>query len=292
MKGPKPGATARLGLIAGTPVARARLGSVLMDGLTLFVALLFLAPLIWLVLGAFKTQSTLFTGPLIPESWNWRNFVDAWNSAPFGRYLFNSLLVSAASTFLVVMTSALAAFAFSRMSFPGQHALFLLALATLMIPGDVLLIPNFLTVRSFGWINSYWALIVPFAASAFGIFLLRQAFLKTPQELEDAARIDGATPMQFLLRILMPVNAPALSALSVLTFLSSWNALVWPFIATSRDEYRTVQVGLAQFNDLEGATNVPEILAATLIVISPVLLAYAFAQKWFIESAAGSGLKG
>ncbi|MFZ5993361.1 MAG: carbohydrate ABC transporter permease [Deinococcota bacterium] len=264
----------------------------LADGLTFGVALLFLAPLVWLALGAFKTQSTLFTGPLIPESWNWENFVRAWESAPFGRYLLNSLLVSSVTTLLVVLTSAMAAFAFSRLRFPGQHALFLLALGTLMIPGDVLLIPNFLTIRNFGWVNSYWALIVPFAASAFGIFLLRQAFLKTPQELEDAARIDGATPSQFLFRVLIPVNAPSISALSVLTFLSSWNALVWPFIATSRDEYRTVQVGLAQFNNLEGATNIPEILAATLIVIAPVLLVYALAQKWFIESAANSGLKG
>lgn len=264
----------------------------LADGLTFGVALLFLAPLVWLALGAFKTQSTLFTGPLIPESWNWENFVRAWESAPFGRYLLNSLLVSSVTTLLVVLTSAMAAFAFSRLRFPGQHALFLLALGTLMIPGDVLLIPNFLTIRNFGWVNSYWALIVPFAASAFGIFLLRQAFLKTPQELEDAARIDGATPSQFFFRVLIPVNAPSISALSVLTFLSSWNALVWPFIATSRDEYRTVQVGLAQFNNLEGATNIPEILAATLIVIAPVLLVYALAQKWFIESAANSGLKG
>jgi len=264
----------------------------LADGLTFGVALLFLAPLVWLALGAFKTQSTLFTGPLIPESWNWENFVRAWESAPFGRYLLNSLLVSSVTTLLVVLTSAMAAFAFSRLRFPGQHALFLLALGTLMIPSDVLLIPNFLTIRSFGLVNSYWALIVPFAASAFGIFLLRQAFLKTPQELEDAAHIDGATPSQFLFRILIPVNAPSISALSVLTFLSSWNALVWPFIATSRDEYRTVQVGLAQFNNLEGATNIPEILAATLIVVAPVLLVYALAQKWFIESAANSGLKG
>lgn len=263
-----------------------------MDALSLLVALLFLAPLIWMALGAFKTQSTLFTGPLIPESWRWENFVNAWRSAPFGRYLLNSILVAGATTLLVILTSALAAFAFARMQFPGRQALFLLALATLMIPGDVLLIPNFLTVRNFGWLNTYWALIVPFAASAFGIFLLRQAFLRTPQELEDAARIDGATPLQFLFRVLLPYNAPSVSALGVLTFLANWNALVWPFVATNRDEYRTVQVGLAQFNNLEGATNIPEILAATLIVVAPVLLVYALAQKWFIESAASSGLKG
>ena len=262
------------------------------DALALTVAILFLIPLIWLFLGAFKAADALYSGPLIPVRWDWQNFVEAWNSAPFGRYLFNSLLVSIVTTFLVVMTSAFAAFAFARMEFPGKGIVFLLALATLMIPGDALLIPNFLTVKNFGWINTYWALIVPFAASAFGIFLLRQAFMQTPKELEDSARIDGAKPSQFLFYILMPVNAPAISALSVLTFLANWNALVWPFIATSKDEWRTIQVGLTNFNNLEGSTDIPVTLAATFIVVAPVLLVYALAQKWFIESAASSGLKG
>jgi multiple sugar transport system permease protein len=191
----------------------------------------------------------------------------------------------------VILTSSLAAFAFSNLEFPGKSWLFLFALGPLMIPGDVLLIPNFITIRQFGWQNSYQALIVPFCASAFGVFLLRQAFLKTPKELEEASRIDGASPWQFLFRILMPVNAPALSALGVLTFLGMWNALVWPYIAISKDEFRTVQVGLASFTSLEGS-NIPVVLAATTLVVTPVLLVYGFAQKWFIESAASSGLKG
>uniref|UniRef100_UPI00286E0ECE carbohydrate ABC transporter permease n=1 Tax=Deinococcus sp. TaxID=47478 RepID=UPI00286E0ECE len=184
-----------------------------------------------------------------------------------------------------------AAFAFSRMQFPGKPLLFLFALGTLMIPGDVLLIPNFITIRQFGWVKSYQALIVPFVASGFGIFLLRQAFLRTPVEFEEAAKLDGASASQFLFRILMPANAPALSALAVLTFLAAWNALVWPLVATNRDEFRTVQVGLASFSNLEGS-NIPVVMAATAIVVAPVLIVYAFAQKWFIESAAASGLKG
>ena len=253
--------------------------------------MIFLGPLIFMLLGAFKEQREVFLGSFIPEQWVWQNFVEAWNGAPFGRYFFNSLLVSITVTVSVVLTSSLAAFAFSRMQFFGKGMLFIIALGPLMIPGDVLLIPNFITIRQFGWQNSYPALIVPFLASAFGIFLLRQAFLKTPQELEDASRIDGATPLQFLFRILMPVNAPALSALSVLTFLGIWNALVWPYIAISKDEFRTVQVGLASFTNLEGS-NVPVVLAATTLVILPVMVVYIFAQKWFIDSAASSGLKG
>ncbi len=269
-----------------------RLHKLVLETSSLLVGLLFLAPLIWLFLGAFKAPDALFGGPLLPRNWEWHNFIEAWNSAPFGRFLFNSLLVSSLTTLLVVLTSALAAFAFARLEFPFKSFVFFLVLGTLMIPGDVLLIPNFLTIRVFGWINSYWALIVPFAATAFGIFLLRQAFLQTPKELDDSARLDGARPLQYLFYILMPVNSPALSALAVLTFLSNWNALVWPFIATSRDEWRTVQVGLTQFNNLEGNTDIPVVLAATFIVIAPVLLVYALAQRWFIESAASSGLKG
>ncbi|MER3556213.1 MAG: ABC transporter permease [Meiothermus sp.] len=267
-------------------------GQLSLEGLSLLMALLFLAPLLWLFLGAFKAPDGLFGGPLLPQEWKWENFVEAWRSAPFGRFLLNSLVVSSLTTLSVGLTSALAAFALARMEFPFKPLAFVLALGTLMIPGDALLIPNFLTIRNFGWINSYWALIVPFAASGFGIFLLRNAFLQTPRELDDSARLDGATPLTFLFRILLPVNAPALSALSVLTFLSSWNALVWPFVATNRNEWRTAQVGLASFNNIEGNTNIPVVLAATFIVTVPVLLVYFLAQKWFIESAASSGLKG
>ena len=261
------------------------------EALSFIVAALFLIPLLWLFLAAFKPSSEIWGGPLLPTEWRWQNFVEAWNGAPFARYFLNSIVVSGLITLFVVLTSSLAAFAFSRLEFPGKHLLFLVALGTLMIPGDVLLIPNFLTVRNFGWVNSYQALIIPFAASAFGVFLMRQAFMQTPRDLEDAARIDGASSWQFLFRILMPVNKPAISALSVLTFLGAWNALVWPLIATSKDEFRTVQVGLASFTNLEWS-NVPVVLAATMIVVLPVLVIYFVAQKWFIESAASSGLKG
>ena len=264
-----------------------------LEAVSLVVVAFFLVPLLWLLLSAFKeSPAEVFTGPLIPERWFPQNFIEAWNGAPFGRYFVNSILVSVLVTASVIVTSALAAFAFARLEFPGKPVLFLIALGTLMIPSDVLLVPNFITVKNLGWLNSYWALGVPFAASAFGIFLLRQAFMQTPKELEDAARLDGATGFQFLFRILIPVNAPAVSALGVLTFLGTWNALVWPLVATSRDEMRTVQVGLASFNNLEGSTNIPVVMAATVLVVAPILIVYAFAQKWFIESAAASGLKG
>lgn len=261
------------------------------ETLSVLIGVIFLMPIVWMLLAAFKGQKEVFVGTFLPKVWVWQNFVEAWNAAPFGHYLLNSALIASTTTLAVVLSSAMAAFAFSRMQFPGKPLLFLFALGTLMIPGDVLLIPNFITIRQFGWVNSYQALIVPFVASGFGIFLLRQAFLRTPVEFEEAAKLDGASASQFLFRILMPANAPALSALAVLTFLAAWNALVWPLVATNRDEFRTVQVGLASFSNLEGS-NIPVVMAATAIVVAPVLIVYAFAQKWFIESAAASGLKG
>lgn len=261
------------------------------ETLSVLIGVIFLMPIVWMLLAAFKGQKEVFVGTFLPKVWVWQNFVEAWNAAPFGHYLLNSALIASTTTLAVVLSSAMAAFAFSRMQFPGKLLLFLFALGTLMIPGDVLLIPNFITIRQFGWVNSYQALVVPFVASGFGIFLLRQAFLRTPVEFEEAAKLDGASASQFLFRILMPANAPALSALAVLTFLAAWNALVWPLVATNRDEFRTVQVGLASFSNLEGS-NIPVVMAATAIVVAPVLIVYAFAQKWFIESAAASGLKG
>ena len=257
----------------------------------LVVGLAFLMPLIWMLLASVKDQSEAVTGGLFPSHIVLENYAKAWARADFMRYLTNSVIVSTTVTAVVILTSSMAGFAFSRLRFPGRQWLFLVALGTLMIPGDVLLIPNFMTIREFGWVNRHQALIVPFLASGFGVFLMRQAFMRTPIDLEDAARIDGARPSQFLFRILMPLNGPTISALGVLTYLGTWNALVWPLIAASREEVRTAQVGLASFNDLE-VLNIPVILAATTIVVAPVLLVYAFAQRWFIESAASSGLKG
>jgi multiple sugar transport system permease protein len=259
--------------------------------LGLVVSALFLWPLLWAVLTAFKEGREVFSGPLLPTTWRFSNFVAAWRAAPFGRYLLNSLLVSSSITALVLVTSCLSAFAFARLRFPGRALLFMLALGTLMIPFDVLLVPNYLTVRALGLLDSYAALILPFAASGFGIFVMRQAFKGSPQEIEDAARIDGAGSLTYLVRILVPMHLAPLSAVGVLTFLGAWNAYVWPLIVTSSDALRPVQVGLAHFRGVEGS-NIPLMMAATVIAVAPVLLAYALAQRWFIKSAAASGLKG
>lgn len=259
--------------------------------LGLVVALIFLVPLAWMVLTAFKPQSEVFTTGFWPTTWRPETFLDAWRSAPFGRYLINSLVVSSAITASVVATSALAAFAFTHLHFPGRSFLFALTLGTLMIPNDVLLIPNYLTIRALGLIDTYAALVVPFAASGFGILIFRQAFKQTPREIEDAARLDGAAPFVFLVRVLLPMNAAPASAVAVLTFLGAWNAFVWPLIVTESEQLLPVQVGLAALKAAEG-TNIPVLMAATTVAVAPVLVAYALVQRWFINNAVASGLKG
>jgi multiple sugar transport system permease protein len=268
--------------------ARATIGK---NILGVAVALLFLFPLAWLLLTSFKNPEDIFTQPFIPTNLRPGNYVEAWNGAPFGRYMLNSVFVSSSITVLVLLTSCLAGFALALRDFPGKRIIFAFILGTLMIPFDVLLVPNYVTAHRLGLLNTYAALIVPFAASGFGIFLMRQAFKQTPVELEEAARIDGASPLRVLFSIFIPVNLAPISALAVLTFLGAWNALVWPLIVTTRNEaIRPVQVGLTAFLSQEGS-NIPLMLAATTIVIAPVLILYAFSQKWFIKSAASSGLK-
>ncbi|MEM7737716.1 MAG: carbohydrate ABC transporter permease [Deinococcota bacterium] len=258
----------------------------------LFVAALFLLPLAWMFLTSLKDASDIFTQPLLPRRWVFGNYLEAWQAAPFGRYLLNSLFVSSSVTTLVMLTSCLAGFALARRPFPGKSIVFFLILGTLMVPFDVLLVPNYITVNRLGLLNTYGALIIPFTASGFGIFLMRQAFKQTPVELEEAARIDGASSLRILFQVFLPVNLAPLSALAVLTFLGAWNALVWPLIVTTRNEnIRPVQVGLSSFLSEEGS-NIPLMMAATAIVVTPVLIAYALSQKWFIKSAASSGLKG
>lgn len=260
--------------------------------LGLTVALLFLIPLGWMFLTSLKENQAIFREPFLPSVWRFDNYLAAWNAAPFGRYLLNSLFISSSITALVLLTSCLAGFALARKPFPGRKVIFMMVLGTLMIPFDVLLVPNYLTVHRLGLLNTYAALIIPFAASGFGIFLMRQAFKQTPVELEEAARIDGASPLRILFNIFIPVNLAQLSALAVLTFLGAWNALVWPLIVTTRNtSIRPVQVGLSSFLSEEGS-NIPLMMAATAIAVAPVLIAYIFAQKWFIKSAASSGLKG
>jgi multiple sugar transport system permease protein len=252
-----------------------------------------LLPFLWMLSTSLKGAAEVFTYPptWIPEIFVWSNFRDALTSLPFGRFYFNSFFVAISVTVLTLFTSSLAAFAFARLRFKGRDTLFLVYLATLMIPFPVLLIPNFITVRLLGWYDSYAALILPPAFSAFATFLLRQFFKGIPTDLDDAARIDGASSLRIWWQIVLPNSTAALAALAIFIFLGNWNEFLWPLVVTNSDEMRTIPVGLTMFQGQFGV-RWELLMAAAVVAMLPVLIVYILAQKWFIKGITMSGMGG
>jgi multiple sugar transport system permease protein len=219
-----------------------------------------------------------------------KNYYDAWKAVPFPRFFINSIFVSFCVTLGQVLTSALAAFAFARLEFPGRDQFFLGYLATMMIPGTVTMIPVFILLKKFNWIDSYQALILPGMFSAYGTFLLRQFFLTIPKDLEDAAVIDGCSKLRIWWTIIMPLSKAALATLTTFTFMGTWNDFMWPLIVTNSMNMKTLPIGLASFQGLY-TTNWTLLMAASMIVLLPVLVLYIFNQRYFTEGIVLSGLK-
>lgn len=219
------------------------------------------------------------------------NYSKAWYKNNFDRYFFNSFYIAVVTTFFQIFTSGLAAYAFAFMEFKGKNLLFLAFLATMMIPAQAILVPNYLILAKLHWIDTYWALIFPFCAAVFGIFLLRQFFMAVPKELYDAAIIDGCTRFGFFWRILIPLSVPAVTTMGIFTFIGSWNSFLWALIVTHRDSLRTIQVGLSTFKDAEG-TKFELLMAASTFCILPLIIGFFLAQKQFIEGISRSGMKG
>ncbi len=218
------------------------------------------------------------------------NYVTAWKSAPFGKYYLNTVFVSVVTTVLEVILSAMAAYAFAYMNFPGKNLLFGAFLATMMVPGEVLLVPNFITITRLGWIDTYYALIVPWIVSVFAIFLMRQHFLTLPMELKDAAMIDGCSHWRFLWTIVVPLSKPVIITSALLKFVGSWNAFLWVLIVTNKDKYRTLTVGLQTFSTDVG-TVYNQLMAAATLSIIPIVILFIFTQRYFVRGIARTGLK-
>ncbi len=252
-----------------------------------------LLPFIWMLSTSLKEPRDIFTYPpiWIPSRLVWENYSEAISAMPFGRFYLNSFVVAVSVTFLQILTSSLAAFAFARLRFRGREALFLLYLATLMIPFQVTMIPNFIVIRFLGWYDSYQALILPTAFSAFSTFLLRQYFLGIPMDLDEAARMDGASSWRIWWQVIMPLSGPVIAALTVFIFLGSWNNFLWPLVITTSLEMRTLPVGLSAF---QGQYNVQWhlLMAGAVIALIPVLVVYVAAQKWFVRGITLSGMGG
>lgn len=252
-------------------------------------------PFLWMLRSAFMPTKFIMRFPplWIPPEATFDNFTKLLTRQPFLHYITNSLTVATIVTVGQVVISALSAYAFARLRFPGRDKLFLLYLATMVIPVQVTLIPQYVLVSQLGWIDSYAALTVPMLSSAFLTFLLRQYFLSIPMELEDAARIDGAGYLRIFATIIVPLSGPALATSALLAFIGNWTNYLWPLIVTRSREMRTVPVGLASFQDeMAGRTDYGQMMAGAVLSILPMFILFLLLQRFIVRSLATSGLKG
>lgn len=257
------------------------------------VALVMVFPFLWMVLGSIKSKSELFAMPLqwLPETPVWNNYKQVVTKVPFFQFYFNTAKVAVISTIGQVLTCALSAYAFSKLEFRGRDTLFVLYLATLMIPGQVTMIPQYELLNKIGLMNTHWTLILLRWFSPFGVFLLRQFFISIPDSLVEAARIDGAGELRIFGQIMIPLSKSAIATLVTLTFLNSWNEFMGPLIYLNDKEKYTLQIGIRYFQQMWG-TEYTLIMAATTMSLIPIVIIYIFAQKYFIEGIATAGVKG
>jgi multiple sugar transport system permease protein len=257
------------------------------------LAFLMVIPMIWMLITSLETlnETRHFPPILVPSGIQAHNYTDVLQQAPFARWFVNTLVVTVVVVVANLLLCSLAGYAFARIKFFGREVAFILVLATLMIPFQVIMIPTFIIVRKLGLIDTLGALIVPNLAGAFGIFLLRQFFRSLPVELEEAARIDGASRLGVLFKIVLPLSGPVLATVAVVTFLWTWNDFLWPLVTIYSPNNMTLQLGLTTF---QGAhqTNTHLLMAANVMSVLPVLLLFVLAQRFFIRGIATSGLKG
>lgn len=256
-------------------------------------AVLMVLPFVWMVSTSLKATQEVFTFPptMFGEELVWSNFAAVSDRFPFGRFFINSFYISAVVIVFQVFTSALAGFTFARLRFPGRESLFALYLATLIVPFHVTIVPTFWLMRTMGWVDTHYSLILPALVTPFGTFLMRQFFLTIPEDLEHAAKIDGCTPFGVFSRIFLPLTKPALATLSVFVFIHIWNDFFRPLIFINSIERMTIPLGLAAMQGMY-STNWPVLMAATLLSLAPVLVAFLAAQEYFVRGVTLSGLKG
>lgn len=274
--------------------AHNRLNRLVIYLLLIGTSICFLIPFVWLILSALKSSDEIFVFPPVwlPKHWEWGNFFKALTALPFSRYAINSIIIAVVNVVGNVLSCALVAYGFARFRFPGRRLLFMLLLATMMIPGQVVLVPQFILFHDLGWINTLLPLTVPaFFGSAFYVFLLRQFFMTIPMELEEAAKIDGAGSLRIFFTVVLPLIKPALTAVAIFAFQGSWNDFLAPLIYLNDPSKFTLQLGLAQFQGTFH-TEWNLIMAATVVVMLPMLIIFFTAQRYFIEGITMTGSKG
>ena len=252
------------------------------------------APLYWMIIAAFKTNREIYSVPptWFPAAPTIENFGIAWRTAPFGQFFVNSIVVTAAITLGKMLNAVLCGYAFAFLSFPKKNVIFVLVLCALMIPEEITILPNYLTVANLGWVNTYTGLIVPMLGSAFGTFLMRQHFLSLPREVLEAAEVDGATHFRSLWHVVLPMSRPVLATLLLLTVVRNWNEFLWPLLVTNSATMRTLPIGIFSLFQQEGVTVWGAVMAGALFVVAPVVLLYLWAQRYIVEGISAGAVKG
>jgi multiple sugar transport system permease protein len=261
--------------------------------LAIAVAIVMLTPVVWMISGSLKTGGEVVSAQptLLPSDPQWRNYGDLFSLVPFARYILNSFVVSATVTIVALLFHSMAGYSLARLRYPGRRLIFLAILATMMVPAAVILIPLFTIVRTFGWIDSYQALIIPAIPHAFGIFLFRQFYLSVPQDLSDAAVVDGAGYVRIYRHVMLPLSRPIVAALGIFFFLANWNSFLWPLVATQSDEMRVIQLGIQAFLGAH-ANQYQLVMTAATVAAAPTLLMFIVLQRRLVQGIKTTGLKG
>ena len=271
------------------------LAKIMVYAFLLVMALIVLFPFYWMVISSLKSlaEYRLSVPTLWPQKIMLGNYVEAFTTANLGRLFLNTAFVGVASTLLSLVITVLSAFAFARLEFKGKNAMFAALLATMMIPGELFTITNYATVNSFGWMNTFQVLIIPFLVSVFYIYLLRQNFLQIPNELYLAAKVDGTSDLKYLWKVMTPLSLPTLISITILKMMGAWNSYVWPNLVANDPELHMITNGLRNaFTDATGDVNYPIQMAAVAIVSAPLFLVFVFLRKYIMSGVSRSGIKG
>ena len=282
------------GTVASRTLRRPNGPQLLTYMLLFFISLIIVVPLLWMLSTSFKTDFDAINAPAspLPNPFTVEAYeILSTGNLPILRWFANSVIAATAQTAIILVTASAAAYALARLQFRGKRIVFAVIIATLLVPGVIFLIPNYLIVDNFGWLDTLWAVIVPGSAGAFGVFFLRQFFISLPGEIEEAARVDGAGDFRIFWQIILPLSRPALATLAVLSFLTNWNDFIWPIYVLLSPENLTLQPGLSV---LQGtySTHFGIVMAGAVIASVPVLILFTLAQKQIVESVAASGVKG
>lgn len=259
-----------------------------------FCVLLIGLPVYWMIIGAFKPAVEIYRVPptWLPAEPTTANFVKAWNSAPFGRYYINTIITTLFGSGFEILFAVTSAYAFVFLRFPKKEWVFLILLATLMVPGQVTILPNYLTVARLGWINTYQGIVIPGASVAYGTFLLRQYYRTLPLDILDAAKVDGADHLRTLWSVVLPLAQPAIVSFGLLSVVAKWNDFLWPLIVTNTKQMRVLPIGIYWLRVEEGTIDWGVIMAGTLFVVIPVVIIFLYAQRYIVDGIAAGAVKG